>query len=278
MAELSGDQNLVALWCYERWAAAFENALSLMLGAPAKISLSDAPGNAGEVMWWEQEISLLPHPTLIVGAAGTVWRQVGEHALRAAGIDDPEEPDVRSTYYEMLSQSLSSVASAIGGKTGKDISCVKGAAIDSPRGDVLRFASSIEWDGVRAAPFWFGVDTRLIETLAPARNDAAMAIAPAAGAAGLASPARGQSKTIDLLLDVDLPVSVSFGRTQLPLKDVVKLTTGSIVELNRAVSDPVEIIVNNCVIARGEVVVIDGNYGVRIQQIVSRQERLRTLN
>jgi flagellar motor switch protein FliN/FliY len=49
------------------------------------------------------------------------------------------------------------------------------------------------------------------------------------------------------------------------------------VELNRAVSEPVEVIVNNCVIARGEVVVVDGNYGVRIIQILSRRERLRTL-
>jgi flagellar motor switch protein FliN/FliY len=83
---------------------------------------------------------------------------------------------------------------------------------------------------------------------------------------------------IDLLLDVELPVAVSFGRAQIPLKDVIKLTTGSIVELNRSVSEPVEVIVNNCVIARGEVVVIEGNYGVRIEQIISPQERLRTLH
>ncbi|HXU21154.1 MAG TPA: flagellar motor switch protein FliN, partial [Verrucomicrobiae bacterium] len=70
---------------------------------------------------------------------------------------------------------------------------------------------------------------------------------------------------------------VSFGRAQLPLKDVIKLTTGSIIELNRSVSEPVEIIVNNCLIARGEVVVIEGNFGVRIHEIVNRQERLRAL-
>jgi flagellar motor switch protein FliN len=95
----------------------------------------------------------------------------------------------------------------------------------------------------------------------------------------MTSPVGGvnSSKTFDLLLDVELPISVSFGRAQLALKDVLKLTTGSIVELNRAITEPVEIIVNNCVIARGEVVVLDGNFGVRIQGVVSRQERLRTL-
>ena len=90
-------------------------------------------------------------------------------------------------------------------------------------------------------------------------------------------PAREASKTFDLLLDVELPVSVSFGRAQIPLKDVLRLNTGAIVELNRMIGDPVEVIVNNCVIARGEVVTIGGNFGVRVNQVISRQERLRTL-
>jgi flagellar motor switch protein FliN/FliY len=88
----------------------------------------------------------------------------------------------------------------------------------------------------------------------------------------------GERSKMDLLMDVEMPVSVSFGRAQLPLKDVIKLTTGSIVELNRNVRDPVEVIINNCVIARGEVVVVEGNYGIRILQIVSRAERIRSLN
>lgn len=83
---------------------------------------------------------------------------------------------------------------------------------------------------------------------------------------------------MELLLDVELPVSISFGRTELALKDVLKLTTGSIVELNRSVNEPVDILVNHSLIARGEVVVVDGNYGVRIQRIISRQERLRSLH
>ncbi len=81
-------------------------------------------------------------------------------------------------------------------------------------------------------------------------------------------------ETLDLLLDVELPVSVSFGKTQMPLQQVLKWIPGSIVELECGVNEPVEVVVNNCVIARGEVVVVDGNYGVRVQQIVSRAQRL----
>ena len=83
-----------------------------------------------------------------------------------------------------------------------------------------------------------------------------------------------QASNLGLLLDVELPVSISFGRTLLPIRDVLRLSTGSVVELDCAANEPVEVIVNNCTIARGSVVVIDGNYGVRIEEIVSRQERM----
>jgi flagellar motor switch protein FliN/FliY len=84
------------------------------------------------------------------------------------------------------------------------------------------------------------------------------------------------SGTFDLLLDVALPVAVSFGRTQLQIREVLKLNSGSIIELNRLVNEPVDVVVNDSVIARGEVVVVDGNYGVRITQIASREDRIRT--
>jgi flagellar motor switch protein FliN len=100
-------------------------------------------------------------------------------------------------------------------------------------------------------------------------------ITPASNATFDSAPIN--TRNLDLLLDVELPISVSFGKAQLPLKDVVRLTTGSIIELSRSISEPVDIIVNNCTIARGEVVVVEGNYGVRIKQIVSKQERLRSV-
>jgi flagellar motor switch protein FliN/FliY len=85
------------------------------------------------------------------------------------------------------------------------------------------------------------------------------------------------ARNLELLLDVEMPVSISFGKAQLPLKEVFKLTIGSVVELNRAISEPVEIIVNNAVIARGEVVVVEGNFGVRVTQVMSKQDRLQSL-
>jgi flagellar motor switch protein FliN/FliY len=79
---------------------------------------------------------------------------------------------------------------------------------------------------------------------------------------------------LDFLLDVEVPVSLSFGQARLPLRDVLKIAPGSVVELNRQPEEPVDIIINNTVVAQGEVVVVEGNYGVRIQKVLSRQQRL----
>jgi flagellar motor switch protein FliN len=100
----------------------------------------------------------------------------------------------------------------------------------------------------------------------------------ATAASDLVPSSHTTPRNLELLLDLEMPVSVSFGSTRLALKDVAKLTAGSIVELNRALSEPVDIIVNDCAIARGEVVVVDGNFAVRVNQVMSRQDRLRSLS
>jgi flagellar motor switch protein FliN/FliY len=82
---------------------------------------------------------------------------------------------------------------------------------------------------------------------------------------------------LDLLLDVELPVSVSFGNSEMQLKDIIKLKAGSVIELDKSVSDPVTVFVNGKPIARGEVVMIDGNYGVRILEVESAAHRVQTL-
>jgi flagellar motor switch protein FliN/FliY len=73
--------------------------------------------------------------------------------------------------------------------------------------------------------------------------------------------------TMDLLLDMELPVMVRFASTRMLMRDLLKLTAGSIVEFNRSPENPVEILVNRRIVARGSAVVVDGNYGVRISEI-----------
>ncbi len=80
---------------------------------------------------------------------------------------------------------------------------------------------------------------------------------------------RSLPPNLDTLMNIDLPVSVSFGTAEMALADVLRLTTGSIVEFNHLLSEPVNIVVNNCLVARGDVVVVDANYGVRITEVIT---------
>ncbi len=86
------------------------------------------------------------------------------------------------------------------------------------------------------------------------------------------SRAAASSLAAPLLMGVKLPIRILLGRTQLPLRDIAQLGSGAVVELDCSPDDPVEIIVNDRVIAHGEVVVVSGNYGVRITKIASRHE------
>ncbi len=82
---------------------------------------------------------------------------------------------------------------------------------------------------------------------------------------------------LDLLLDIELGVTLRFGTRQMLLKDIIELCSGSVVELDRQVQDPVDLLIDGRVIARGEVVVVEGNYGLRILQVATQSEKVACL-
>jgi len=86
-----------------------------------------------------------------------------------------------------------------------------------------------------------------------------------------------EMKNIALIMDVKLPVRVRIGKKRMLLKDVLNMDIGSVIELNQLANDPLEILVDNHVIAQGEVVIVDGNFGVQITTIGTKKERLNQL-
>lgn len=90
------------------------------------------------------------------------------------------------------------------------------------------------------------------------------------------SGASPEGPNLDMLMDIELPITLRFGSTQMALKDIAGLNTGSVIEFDRKVDEPVEVMVNGHVVARGEAVVVRGSYAIRISEISSRQERLLT--
>ncbi|HXA66873.1 MAG TPA: flagellar motor switch protein FliN [Bryobacteraceae bacterium] len=276
------DTPTVRSWLADEWATQITHVMESMTGeapsvayAPHEVSTAEIDPNQTELVWWEQRFSNGPEAIAWIGAATESWEEIGNRVLKSAGVDDGDQETIRSTYLEIVSQALSGVASAISKRARRETSCLEGRTAppeSTAEFKAYRFQITFGEQAFQVLTLFSKSIEDLPET--PPETSQPKALPPAAKPS---AEEIGKSHSIDLLLDVELPVSVSFGRAQLPLKDVIKLTTGSIIELNRSVSEPVEVIVNNCVIARGEVVVVEGNFGVRIRQVISRKERLRTL-
>lgn len=86
-----------------------------------------------------------------------------------------------------------------------------------------------------------------------------------------------EARDLDFILDIPLELSVELGRTKMLVNDLLQLGQGSIVELNKLAGEPLEVYINNKLVARGEVVVVNEKFGVRLTDIISPMERVRTL-
>ncbi|MBZ5622790.1 MAG: flagellar motor switch protein FliN [Acidobacteriia bacterium] len=249
-------------------------------GPFTEIAEASGSGPLEDILWWEQPFQVSPEMSVWVAAPRATWEYCGTLTLKAAGLETVELGEARNTWFEILGQSLSAMARSIGALLGREVTCETGVE-RSPDPETREWAAvSLKFAELSLAPLFVTLSPKLVAMISappPAGQTQPHEIVPQPPEPSPPEPSPPRSRTMDLLLDVDLPVSISFGRAQLPMKDILKLTTGSIVELNRGVSEQVEVLVNNCLIARGEVVVVDGNYGVRIQEIASRQDRLRTL-
>ncbi len=87
----------------------------------------------------------------------------------------------------------------------------------------------------------------------------------------------GDNSQIDLLLDISLQVTVELGRARMKIQEILALRNGSVIELDRLAGEPADILVNGTLIAKGEVVVVDEKFGVRVIEVVSRAKRIASL-
>jgi flagellar motor switch protein FliN/FliY len=253
----------------EQLETALGLALASMTGADYKVVVEERSSELApldEPIIWQQSFSIIERPSLWIAAGKSLWEAIGKATLEAAGIDSVTEEDCRSTWQEIINQTTAGIANSITADQGREVNASKGEQVEAEPPD-LNWVSFSVVDSTNAA---WSFKAAWIRELA------ALGDPPRQENRSPAARDNAVSKTFDLLLEVALPVSVSFGRTSLQIKEVLKLNTGSIVELNRFITDPVEVIVNDCVIARGEVVVVDGNYGVRINQLASREDRMRS--
>jgi len=276
-------QTLVSPEAGLRLAASLEQALAA-LTAKASVIFREARG--------PEALAAVPGPvvllrfTLTRGATGPVCLllpgAVGLGLARAlvgepgAAPTDVPGPAEEVALREMANQVASAMASAVGALHGRQV------GFETP---------SCAWSlggGRDAAPPGESVVLVLGLSAAQLTGEALLllprAALPAATAAPAAAPAPAQEAAgakngngIELLLDISLPVTVELGRTKMMIRDILQLAPGSILELDKLAGEPVDIMINEKSIARGEVVVIDENFGVRLTSIVTPSERLMHL-
>jgi flagellar motor switch protein FliN/FliY len=285
---LTGGRTSPAQWFAEEFTSLLGNVMESLAGERPALACSAAAGGLtleacsaqiggqhGAILWWQHRFPLPGEPSTWIGAPRDASTQLASRVLGAAGLEDDSQ--ARETYLEILQQSLAELSRSAGRRWNRKVECSGNEANGAPGGPTEFYTVVPSYQDAALPPLIVAItgtpQDPPKEPDSPLRSDPA-GVSPSAESGNCPPP---PSQTFNLLLGVELPVSVSFGHVQLPLKDVLKLTAGSIIELNRTVDEPVEVIVNNCVIARGEVVVVEGNYGVRIHQIVTRQERLETL-
>ena len=83
---------------------------------------------------------------------------------------------------------------------------------------------------------------------------------------------------IDMILDIPVQLTVELGRTKIPIRHILQLAQGSVIELDGLAGEPMDVLVNGCLIAQGEVVVVNDKFGIRLTDVVTPSERLRKLN
>ncbi len=246
-------------------AGEFRAAVEAVVGNVLTTSPAPAPAGAG----WSTPIAA----SGVVDGQLTAWvDEAGVTAIAKAmmGMDEAPEPGVAA---DMLKELWAQAAAATALKDGfEGLSLVTGPTT----------AGTLPAGGAGIA-VTDGTDTlatlSMTGTVAPGRAAAAGApAAPASAAAAATGAGRGEYPgNLAALLDIDLPLVVRFARTEMSLRSLAQLGPGSMVDMGRSPDAPVQLLIGTQVVAEGEVVVVAGNYGVRITSLVSPADRLRAM-
>jgi len=181
-------------------------------------------------------------------------------------------------FLEFLRQVAGEVALAWKEKQGLPTELVYQTAPASSVAAQFTFTLTIESEKCKGLALLLDLDEVLCTALAtpPEQAPAQVQEENAANAAGDSS--QSQVSNLDLILDVQLEATIRFGEREMFLQDVLGLTPGAVVELDQLVNEPAELLVAGRLVAKGEVVVVDGNFGLRVTEVASRNQRAEMLS
>ena len=207
-------------WIAENWAGQLKDVLLMMTGLEFEPEIAPAEVNPGNGwIWYEQPLNVAPESPLVVAAPPAAWSEIGTRVLQAADVELVEQSAARSTYCEVLQQSLSGLARAMSGQFGVTIECAEGQ--ETQGSPIAALAFTFVAGESTLPPIYLVIPEGLLLGLEPKLKPAATLAAPPPTPLTPAmnqEPAAAQSissKTIDVLMDVEMPVSIRFGRAEM---------------------------------------------------------------
>lgn len=244
------------------WLDRLAAQLAQVVGALVERPAAAAPGAAEPLEGW---VATIAASGGIRGALSVEFDRRASETLvmRMMGLDAPPvESVVANALKEVCSQAIAAlVQEAQVPGAHFSVERVERAAFQGGAAFTLKQIAVEGMDPLRLR-LWGEVQPTA-PSPAPPTPDAALTAAAAA--------------RLDVILDIDLPLVVRFGRTEMSVRALSALAPGSVLDLGRPPEEAVEVLVSNQVVARGEVVVVGGNYGVRITSVVSAAERMRSV-
>ena len=192
----------------------------------------------------------------------------------------PFDEGRRDAYEELLRQVFGQISTALKSVAEGDVEIKPGG--DAPPGwpDALVSAIHITAEKLPAISLSLLVTPKLAASLKP-RVPASTPAAPVPGPAQVQSPpspvVADRASNLDLVLDVTLDATIRFGQKHMLLREILELHPGVAITLDRKVEEPVELLICGRMVARGEVVIVDGNYALRVTEIISPKQRIESL-
>jgi flagellar motor switch protein FliN len=194
-----------------------------------------------DLIWWSWSLSIDSACRVVAGASWTTWKEI-------CGLDAEVAP---ADFGDVIQE-------AARNRFGSEVTCGEAESSEEPPREWTSISFSIESSLDAGVSVYFSISPDLEAAMGGSATDT-----EGSKAQDLA-PRMAARNSADILMHVEMPVTIILGSTKMRLKELLKLTDGSVVELDQMLEEEVEVRVNNCVIAYGEVVAVDGNYAVRI--------------
>jgi flagellar motor switch protein FliN/FliY len=255
----------------QAWAGAADQILGRLTNAKpqlrwARQQSGGSPENLATLEWWEAKYEAAGEHSIWIGLAGPLAVEINSlaQALATAGSQKPETPSISAQQtVESLCEAFAKLLAAESGKAVRFQGLTR--LQQAPAPGVL-YSTEVPLTTGPPAPILVGFNAAASATLRQLFEPGALRRD--------SQPGTGESGPLGLLLDLELPLSVRFGRAQMPLERILELRPGSVVELEGSQDEQVDLLVNGSVVARGEVVAVEGQYAIRILEILSRDPKL----